>query len=428
MEPVPEDLQRAGSSVPVVDSNGSTATLDSTPGSVFSSGSMASTDISEVTTSSTQISDTDQQCYFNTNYDEDDEKAFMQPVRKSRPAISVQTFTPLIGSLLMSHSSLVCESAKAAIIGILARLRNIQLPNYDPWPERHLEIGQSKTYYAQTGVHIHDMLALSAKEKKIIQDELLNAIVIGMARLDETQSPYDPEEDGDQYVEGDGAEFGEYPWGADGTRASSPELTALVDRNDALTSTGQDADVETAVADEDGSELPPLPAVVPPQVIPDDVTPRAPSPTDAPGNPDLAPGSSLTSSKRAQLYPQTEYDSPNAPPIDHRSYSEVAAYDGEAMEESAPPPEMNGTDHLEELSVEASHGRLLSMNLIAAVVECGVLAEEDVATRLFVPEVCRMRFDESYAVRREAALAMVELLKVVPQEVVMESLVCPAAL
>lgn len=449
MEPVPEDLQRAGSSVPVVDSDGSTATLDSTPGSVFSSGSMASTDISEATTSSTQISDTDQQCYFNTNYDEDDEKAFIQPVRKSRPAISVQTFTPLIGSLLMSHSSLVCESAKAAIIGILARLRNIQLPNYDPWPERHLEIGQSKTYYAQTGVHIHDMLALSVKEKKIIQDELLNAIVIGMARLDETQSPYDPEEDGDQYVEGDGAEFGEYPWGADGTpvlipehddafgafsedgdqrRVSSPELAALVDRNDALTSTGQDADVETAVADEDGAELPPLPAVVPPQVIPDDVTPRAPSPTDAPGNPDLAPGSSLSSSKRAELYPQTEYDSPNAPPIDHRSYSEVAAYDGEVMEESAPPPEMNGTDHLEELSVEASHGRLLSMNLIAAVVECGVLAEEDVATRLFVPEVCRMRFDESYAVRREAALAMVELLKVVPQEVVMESLVCPAPL
>lgn len=425
--------------------------MASTPGSVFSDASSTTpgSTVASEDTDGTQVSDRDQECYLQTAYDEDDVKAYMQPVRKPRPVISVQTFTPLIGSLLMSHSSLVCEAAKAAIIGILARLRNVQLPSYEPWPERHIDVGQSKTYYAQTGVHIHEHVALTPEEKKIIQDELLNAIVVGMAKLDETQSPYDPEDDENRYVEGDGSAFGggyfnegetdgartvvpdyndafgEYAEDGERRRLSSPELAHA--HSAAQNAVGQVApdlhDQEEAVAEDETAPLEPLPQIVPPQVLPEQ-GPTAPlSPSTAPGNPDLASGPVDDLPSDAELYPSTDFDSPNAPPVDHRSYSEVAAYEEDNPQRTDPPPEFDQNNYTEELSVEASHGRLLSMNLIAAVVECGVLAEEDVATRLFVPEVVRMRFDESYAVRREAALAMAELLKVVPQEIVMESLV-----
>ena len=449
---VPADLQDPASTGPL--SGGSSDSVLSTPTSMFSESSSSvtpnSTDATESTTSdhteSTQVSARDQECYFNTAYDVDDEKAFLQPVRKPRPVISVQTFTPLIGSLLMSHSSLVCEAAKAAIIGILARLRNIQLPSYEPWPERHIDVGQSKTYYAQTGVHIHDYIALTPEEKKIIQDELLNAIVVGMAKLDETQSPYDPEYDENQYVQGDGSPYGYFDgevdtdgaptvtngfdeafgaYGEDGDQreGNSPELAnvpavpAEDRRPDAAGETGSEELVE------DGEAPPePHPDIVVPQVAPEPETPALLSPSTAPGDPALAPGVGEHPPSDDELFPETDFDSPNAPPVDHRSYSEVAAYEEENPQRTDPPPEFD-QQYTEELSVEASHGRLLSMNLIAAVVECGVLAEEDVATRLFVPEVVRMRFDESYAVRREAALAMAELLKVVSRDVVMDSLV-----
>jgi serine/threonine-protein phosphatase 4 regulatory subunit 1 len=450
---IPADLQDPVSTGPL--SGGSSDSVLSTPTSMFSESSSSatpsSTDATESTTSdqteSTQVSARDQECYFHTAYDADDDKAFLQPVRKPRPVISVQTFTPLIGSLLMSHSSLVCEAAKAAIIGILARLRNTQLPSYEPWPERHIEVGQSKTYYAQTGVHIHDYIALTPEEKKIIQDELLNAIVVGMAKLDETQSPYNPELDENQYVQGDGSPYGYFDdefdaegaptaingfdeafgaFGEDGEQrqGTSPELAnvpAVPVESDRPDATG-----ETPVENDDEAPPVPHPEIVVPQVAPEPVTPALLSPSTAPGNPALAPGVGDDPPSEDELFPETDFDSPNAPPVDHRSYSEVAAYEGENDQRTDPPPEFD-QQYTEELSVEASHGRLLSMNLIAAVVECGVLAEEDVATRLFVPEVVRMRFDESYAVRREAALAMAELLKVVSQDVVMDSLVRPAA-
>lgn len=451
---IPADLQDPAMTGPL--SGGSSDSVLSTPTSMFSESSSSvtpsSVDASESTTSdhteSTQVSVRDQECYFHTAYDADDEKAFLQPVRKPRPVISVQTFTPLIGSLLMSHSSLVCEAAKAAIIGILARLRNIQLASYEPWPERHIEVGQSKTYYAQTGVHIHDYIALTPEEKKIIQDELLNAIVVGMAKLDETQSPYDPELDENQFVQGDGSPYGYFDeevdndgrpaatngfdeafgtYGEDGGQhdGTSPELAnvpAIPVEHERPDAAGE-ADADELAA-EDAEEAPPVPHpdVVVPQVAPEPDAPALLSPSTAPGNPELAPGRGDHAPSDEELFPETDFDSPNAPPVDHRSYSEVAAYEEENPQRTDPPPEFD-QQYTEELSVEASHGRLLSMNLIAAVVECGVLAEEDVATRLFVPEVVRMRFDESYAVRREAALAMAELLKVVSQDVVMDSLV-----
>ncbi|EKM55487.1 uncharacterized protein PHACADRAFT_184278 [Phanerochaete carnosa HHB-10118-sp] len=73
-----------------------------------------------------------------------------------------------------------------------------------------------------------------------------------------------------------------------------------------------------------------------------------------------------------------------------------------------------------QLSEEASVGRLSSMSLMAAVTASGSIDEETKA--VFVAEVERVGRDPVYWVRREASFAVGALAKVVPQEVVLISL------
>ncbi|CED82233.1 Protein phosphatase 2A regulatory subunit A and related proteins [Phaffia rhodozyma] len=356
---------------------------------------------------------------FGPDYDNNG-KPNSDPVMKDRPTINVQTFTPLIGSLLMSQSSIVCDSAKAAIIGILARLRGKQLPTFDPWPERHITIGEEKTCYAQTGLHIHKAQELSQEEKSIIENELVQAIVIGMSRLDETQSPYDgdydyyPDEDSHQ------SQHHSHHWSEKDNTGSSAELNS---------------DVQ-----EDGDSRQPIPET---DYFPtydhvwnynsDDLIAGSPASLEAvPSNADstesdleenalgesaMSPGIESPMSRETYnyLHPNTRFDSPSAPPENHRSLSEEELYTEQGIEADA-----SDTRYLDEMAIEASHGRLLSMNLIATVVQCGVLEGENEIYNSFVAEVLRVQNDESFSVRREAALAMGELLKVVSSEVATE--------
>jgi serine/threonine-protein phosphatase 4 regulatory subunit 1 len=75
---------------------------------------------------------------------------------------------------------------------------------------------------------------------------------------------------------------------------------------------------------------------------------------------------------------------------------------------------------------QAAVGRLSSMSLMAAVT-ASVPLEEETQTA-FVKEVERVGKDPVYWVRREASFALGALAKIVPQEVVVCSLVCPQAL
>ena len=450
----------------------SSNTLYDTPGSTLASGE----------TENTNVSPAGADHPFGLDY-EPTEKEEMEaskiPVRMPRPVISVQTFTPLIGSLLMSQSSVVCDSAKVAIIGILARLRGKDLPNYDPFPERHVEVGQARTYFSQTGVHIHEISALSETEKKVVENELVQAIVIGMARLDETQSPYEEDVEGgmgmggDEYGRGEGDDggggamdsgmFENYQWPEREQSQQQEEGEGEYpyeneeQQQDQFPSTSNATTISSFPApppppSPETEPRPPSPGSIvltlPPTPAEEDeeqqqlpltseplssptfaASSKDTPPTDEnepPSVHDPSPTSPETSSYtenvmlEQSLHASSDYDSPNAPPIDHRTDDEESAW---AAQESQYT--FGENQFRDELAVEASHGRLLSMNLIAAVLECGVLEGEEVIERQFVPEVVRMRFDDNFAVRREACGALAELVKAVSAEIVTESLVSP---
>lgn len=409
---------------PTPDENANYPSLPSTPfadsqttppsaGSIVSGPSTQSTLLSN-DTDGTALSDFGTSHPFGIDYD-DGGKSLVQPVLKDRPMISVQTFTPLIGSLLMSQSSIVCDSAKAAIIGIIARLRDKQLPTFDPWPERHTTVGEEKTYYAQTGLHVHRAQELSPSERKIIENELIQAIVIGMSRLDETQSPYDNEAGDVRYVEEDG-EYEDYGW---------PEV-------------GEDLPEPDPAVQEDGDlrNSPPETNAFPSLEHIRNYPPMEGSPASLEAVPSLADSADSAEFELDEkmpeeqsptahevydyFYPTTNFDSPNAPPENHRSLSEEDLFRQQALQGEA-----SDIRYSDEMAMEASHGRLLSMNLIATVIQCGVLEGEDVIFESFVEEVVRVRKDESFSVRREATLAIGELLKVVSQEVAASHLVSP---
>ncbi|KAF8321414.1 armadillo-type protein [Cantharellus anzutake] len=81
-----------------------------------------------------------------------------------RPKLHVQTFTPLLGSLLLSVNPSIGDAARWGIVELLARLRES--------PEA-LEAGP----VSWGGMP-------SSKERRIIERELVFGVVIGMARLD----------------------------------------------------------------------------------------------------------------------------------------------------------------------------------------------------------------------------------------------------
>ncbi|KAG8880073.1 hypothetical protein FRB97_001118 [Tulasnella sp. 331] len=73
-----------------------------------------------------------------------------------------------------------------------------------------------------------------------------------------------------------------------------------------------------------------------------------------------------------------------------------------------------------EAGEDAAVGRVASMSLIAAVTAAGVVSEA--TKRIFAEEVARVGRDHVYWVRREAAYALGALAKVVPHEVLIDSM------
>lgn len=104
-----------------------------------------------------------------------------------RPVIAVHTFTPLIGSLLLSQNSLVADPSRAAVVAILAKLRKASNPVLDEWTEERPEEVRL-SYMAQTGSHSHEFPVFSVATRRMVQKELLEGIVFGIGRLDGDRS------------------------------------------------------------------------------------------------------------------------------------------------------------------------------------------------------------------------------------------------
>jgi serine/threonine-protein phosphatase 4 regulatory subunit 1 len=86
--------------------------------------------------------------------------------------LPVQTFTPILGTLLLSPNPTVATSARRAVVDMLSEIRKAS--------EGELESG-----------------LFGEEERRLLRDELLESVVIGMARLDMPDRPSSSHGDSD---------------------------------------------------------------------------------------------------------------------------------------------------------------------------------------------------------------------------------------
>ena len=112
-----------------------------------------------------------------------------------RPPLSVDFFTPLLGSLLLNANTVVTEAVRLSVVSIIARLKGKVDTDPERWSVGHghgvptsedapnEDESCRKTYAAQTGSHAHRLAPLPSAEKDLIERELLQGIIIGMGAL-----------------------------------------------------------------------------------------------------------------------------------------------------------------------------------------------------------------------------------------------------
>lgn len=298
--------------------------------------------------------------------------------------ISVQAFTPILGTLLLSPNTMVGGPARFAVVDVLSRIRKLD--------EQEDEKAQGKE--VEEDIYVG---TFARAERKMLREELLQQVVIGMGRLDISE-------------EGEMVDTGNY----DGYDAA-----AMIE--------------EQHIAD-----IAAIPLASPPQQ--DIVNPYFPvlsSPwtESVASNASLSPGGSTplhvsfaelppAPSPGASYRPEEQGSfSPDwVPPTPQLSHATVTMLDPPiAMQDRHPheDAEMHAEPETEEGEAEeqAAVGRLSSMSLIAAVAASGPMEEH--TQTAFVAEVERIGKDQVYWVRREASFALGALAKVVPQEVVL---------
>jgi serine/threonine-protein phosphatase 4 regulatory subunit 1 len=101
------------------------------------------------------------------------------------PAINVDFFRPMLGTLLLSHNPAVADPVRAGIVAIISRLRGHGPVTTETWGSMsELEDeDRLKTFLSQTGPHAHAIRAFDSSAKALVEQELLQGIVLGMGTL-----------------------------------------------------------------------------------------------------------------------------------------------------------------------------------------------------------------------------------------------------
>ncbi|KAH7889291.1 armadillo-type protein [Phlebopus sp. FC_14] len=277
--------------------------------------------------------------------------------------ISVQAFTPILGTLLLSPNGMVSGPARYAVVDLLARMRKA-----DDAEDQEAEA--LRRAEASCGL-------FGKAQRAMFEDEVVHQLIIGIGRLD-----------------------------------------GVVDDDD-VTEIWYDATARTPA-----TELPTASTLAPTS------TWAAPSPSTASMSPPPGiPG----------LQPTTEQLPVDSSPLASISYHYEAAEAGEhpgfesntgvqlevpsglsQIDSSLERHEYAHADDEVDPNEQAAVGRLSSMSLIAAATAGGSLRYD--TQRVFVKEVERGGKDPIYWVRREASFALGALAKVVPEELVISSL------
>lgn len=288
--------------------------------------------------------------------------------------ISVQAFTPILATLLLSSNGVVSGSARTAIVELLARIHRA-----DDLGDQHAD----DLSYGLFGRH----------ERSLFEEEVIQQLVIGMGRLEPGEDETDPDE----------------VWYTPAVEVPQPEhLPSNNSVNPYFPSTQTPLSlmrtIATASIPPPVSNLPSPPVGVPPpypeaQVIGVDTSPMTVLSLQLEDTGQHSPMQTTEGPWGHDSMPATTYaGSANSDP----------GLDGQEDEQDMDPGE------------QAAVGRLSSMSLIAAVVAGGTPRTD--TQRAFVREVERVGRDPIHWVRREASFALGALAKVVPDELITDSL------
>jgi len=119
--------------------------------------------------------------------DVDPEKGWTKDVGPlvDRPALNVNFFTPLLGSLLLNQNPTISDSIRNGVVNLIGRLRHKVDPQADVWGAgvSSKEVDERRTFASQNGPHAHDLRPFDQASRSMVEEELLHGIVIGMGQL-----------------------------------------------------------------------------------------------------------------------------------------------------------------------------------------------------------------------------------------------------
>ncbi|KAF9483896.1 ARM repeat-containing protein, partial [Pholiota conissans] len=300
--------------------------------------------------------------------------------------ISVQAFTPILGTLLLSSNPLVGGAARFAVVDLLSRMKKAddrelgaihrQLPQHSPGEILHpWEIDRANLDDEDDDEPPLVVGLFGSNERSMFTEEILQQVVIGMGRLD-VDCDYDTE----------------------------VEQTAHAVRQ-------EEPNRSLVEGDNSNPYFPPIPA---PQqtygnyTLPYNAT-NAPQ-TSSPQRSSHSPSPSNAFSPGMEFPPSIEESQALSARQGSGLHGGLVPI---PLDTRAPSPSPSADE-------QAAVGRLSSMSLMAAVTASGTLGDE--TQRAFVKELERVGRDPVYWVRREASFALGALAKVVPEEVVHNSL------
>ncbi|KAJ7098025.1 armadillo-type protein [Mycena belliarum] len=373
----------------------------------------------------------------------------------STSTISVQAFTPILGTLLLSPNSKVGGAARYVVVNLLSRIR--QLDQREP-PSTLLATSlvapsvDSECEGEEDSADDFPIGLFGPEERLMFEQELLQQVVIGMGRLD-----VDADDDVDLFTASQ--EHEEDNWG----RLSSQGSVQVASIDEDVS--GEARVVPSKEPEKQDSVLPasetvnPYFPVLPSYIVSspgssNSSTPSATTGSSSSSSPSVVPettaaASTLTSSSpdfpltnpkprsetgqrpsdasisqtsnipSPRSSPQAETPTSTLAPSPTSSRRHLFQLSGGSSDAGTDDHETEGTDDGD--GDQASVGRLSSMSLMAAVAASGCLDEN--TKHAFVKEIERVGHDPVYWVRREASYALGALAKVVPDEVVVCSLI-----
>jgi serine/threonine-protein phosphatase 4 regulatory subunit 1 len=102
-----------------------------------------------------------------------------------QPPLAVTFFTPLLGSLLLNQNPTISDSVRNGVVHLIGRLRERVEPAPEVWGTgvTSTEVDERRVFASQTGPHSHDLRPFDKASRRMVEQELLMGIVIGMGQL-----------------------------------------------------------------------------------------------------------------------------------------------------------------------------------------------------------------------------------------------------